>query len=67
MMAALQLRRMDETSTTYWRFFPAKAQSGEFGTIVQRLRDLGLKITMGTSTEPPRMPTVDMRKRQERL
>lgn len=56
LMTQLELSRIEEASTTFWRFFPQEQfQSHEVEAIARRLRELGLKATV-TRSRPAKNP-----------
>jgi hypothetical protein len=53
-LTRLELSRIEQGSTTFWRFFPDKQfQPREVEAVARQLRELGLKVTSSRSAENP--------------
>lgn len=66
-LTRLDLSRIEEASTTFWRFFPDKQfQPQEVEAVARQLRELGLRVTRSRSAENLRQHMTQKRKHKNR-
>jgi hypothetical protein len=65
-LTRLKLSRIEQGSTTFWRFFPDNQfQPHEVEAVARQLRELGLKVTRSRSAENPPQRLIHQRKKSK--